>query len=257
MLIYFATLLTLADGLNRLGVVAWVSAGVSGLLVGYPPLLVMAALVAFFFLVHYLFASLTAHATAVLPALLAVGLAIPGMPVRTFVLLLAYALGLMGVIAPVRHRAGLRLLWQRLHRAEGFLAAGVHLRPHLPRRAAGGRDALPALDGGGACGAAERRRCRAEPVMGDDDGIRDPAIVLALGSADGACLPGPAGHRLRAGLCGAGGRALGPIRPAQLYRDVHGGRGRLHPLVLPALPARCGLRQADGDERGGRGDRRR
>ncbi len=100
MLVYFATLLTLADGLHRLGVVAWVSTGVSRILVGYPPLLVMMALVAFYFLVHYLFASLTAHATAVLPPLLAVGLALPGMPVRTYVLLLAYALGLMGVLTP-------------------------------------------------------------------------------------------------------------------------------------------------------------
>jgi len=100
MLIYFATLLTLADGLKTLGVVAWVSSGVSRLLVGYPPLLVMTVLVAFYFLVHYLFASLTAHATAVLPPLLAVGMSLPGMPVRTYVLLLAYALGLMGVLTP-------------------------------------------------------------------------------------------------------------------------------------------------------------
>ena len=100
MLIYFGTLLTLADGLNRLGVVAWVSAGVSSVLAGYHPLLVMAALVAFFFLVHYLFASLTAHAAAILPPLLAAGVALPGLPVRTYVLLLAYSLGLMGVITP-------------------------------------------------------------------------------------------------------------------------------------------------------------
>jgi citrate:succinate antiporter/L-tartrate/succinate antiporter len=100
MLFYFATLLTLADGLNRLGVITWVASGVSRFLTGYPPLFVMAVLVAFFFLVHYLFASLTAHASAVLPPLLATGMAIEGMPGRTFVLLLAYGLGLMGVITP-------------------------------------------------------------------------------------------------------------------------------------------------------------
>ena len=60
----------------------------------------MAILVAFFFLVHYLFASLTAHTTAVLPALLAAGAAVPGMPVGVFALLLAYSIGLMGVITP-------------------------------------------------------------------------------------------------------------------------------------------------------------
>jgi L-tartrate/succinate antiporter len=99
-LVYFATLLTLADGLNRVGVVAWYARGFSGVLTGFPPLVVLAALVAFFFGVHYLFASLTAHTTAVLPALLAAGAAVPGMPVRVFVLLLVYSIGLMGVLTP-------------------------------------------------------------------------------------------------------------------------------------------------------------
>ncbi len=100
MLIFFATLVTLADGLKTLGVVTWVSKGVSRILVDSPTLLAMIVLVAFYFLVHYLFASLTVHATAVLPPLLAVGLALPGMPARTYVLLLAYSLGLMGVLTP-------------------------------------------------------------------------------------------------------------------------------------------------------------
>lgn len=43
-LVYFATLLTLADGLNRVGVVAWFAGGVSGLLGGFPPLVALAAL---------------------------------------------------------------------------------------------------------------------------------------------------------------------------------------------------------------------
>jgi L-tartrate/succinate antiporter len=37
---------------------------------------------------------------AVLPTLLAAGLAFPGMPVRPLALLLVYAIGLMGVITP-------------------------------------------------------------------------------------------------------------------------------------------------------------
>ena len=57
-------------------------------------------LVSFFFLVHYMFASLTAHTMAVLPALLAAGAAFPGMPVRVLALLLVYSIGLMGVITP-------------------------------------------------------------------------------------------------------------------------------------------------------------
>jgi L-tartrate/succinate antiporter len=99
-LLYFGTLLTLADGLSRVGVVGWAARGVSGWLDGRHPLLVMAALVTFFFLVHYLFASLTSHVTAVFPALLAAGVDVPGIPVPAFALLLAYSLGLMGVITP-------------------------------------------------------------------------------------------------------------------------------------------------------------
>ena len=99
-LVWFATLLALADGLNRVGFVAWVAGGFAATLGGLPPGGVMVLLVAFFFVVHYMFASLTAHAAAVLPVVLATGAAVPGLPVKTFALLLVYSLGLMGVISP-------------------------------------------------------------------------------------------------------------------------------------------------------------
>ena len=53
-----------------------------------------------FFFVHYMFASLTAHTTAVLPVVLATAAAIPGLPMRKLALLLGFSLGLMGVITP-------------------------------------------------------------------------------------------------------------------------------------------------------------
>jgi L-tartrate/succinate antiporter len=99
-LIYFATLLALADGLERLGIVAWAAHGVSSLIVGTSPLVAIVVLVSFFFAAHYMFASLTAHTMAVLPALLAAGTAFPGMPVPVLSLLLVYSIGLMGVITP-------------------------------------------------------------------------------------------------------------------------------------------------------------
>jgi L-tartrate/succinate antiporter len=99
-LVYFATLLTLADGLQRVGVVIWMARLVSALLAGLSPLMVLAGLVVFFFLVHYLFASLTAHTAAVLPVVLATGASVPGLPIRTFVLLMGYSIGLMGVLTP-------------------------------------------------------------------------------------------------------------------------------------------------------------
>jgi L-tartrate/succinate antiporter len=99
-LVWFATLVTLAGGLNEVGFIRWVAEVFSRQLEGYPVMVVMGSLVAFFFLIHYMFASLTAHTAAVLPVVLAVGVAVPGMPVLPFALLLCYSLGLMGVITP-------------------------------------------------------------------------------------------------------------------------------------------------------------
>jgi L-tartrate/succinate antiporter len=97
---WFATLVVLADGLNKVGFVEWFGRTAAALLAGYPPTVVMISLVALFFFVHYMFASLTAHTTAVLPVILAAGVAVPGMPIRTFVLMLGFSLGIMGVITP-------------------------------------------------------------------------------------------------------------------------------------------------------------
>jgi citrate:succinate antiporter/L-tartrate/succinate antiporter len=99
-LVWFATLLALADGLNRVGFVAWIAKRFAPMLAGIHPIAAMAILVAFFFFVHYMFASLTAHAAAVLPVVLATGMAVPGLPVKAFALLLVYSLGLMGVLSP-------------------------------------------------------------------------------------------------------------------------------------------------------------
>jgi L-tartrate/succinate antiporter len=99
-LAWFATLVVLADGLNRVGFVGWFGSHAAGMLAGYSATTVMVMLVALFFGIHYFFASLTAHTTAVLPVILSVGLAVPNMPARTFALLLGYSLGIMGVLTP-------------------------------------------------------------------------------------------------------------------------------------------------------------
>jgi L-tartrate/succinate antiporter len=99
-LVLLATLFGLAEGLNKVGFVAWFANGSAAALVGLSPTVVMAALVAVFFLVHYMFASITAHVTAMLPVVLAAGAAVPGVPVKPFALLLCYSLGMMGIITP-------------------------------------------------------------------------------------------------------------------------------------------------------------
>jgi L-tartrate/succinate antiporter len=99
-LVWFATLVTLADGLQRVGFLHWFAARTVGALEGLPPTGQMLAIVLVFFVAHYMFASLTAHTTALLPVFLAVIAASPGLPVRPLALLLCYTLGLMGVLTP-------------------------------------------------------------------------------------------------------------------------------------------------------------
>ena len=97
---WFATLVALADGLTRVGFVAWFGQWVAGHLGGFHAGTAMVALVAVFYLAHYLFASSTAHTTALLPVMLAAGMGIPGIDLPVFALLLGTSLGLMGIITP-------------------------------------------------------------------------------------------------------------------------------------------------------------
>jgi L-tartrate/succinate antiporter len=99
-LVWFATLVALADGLARVGFVKWFAETVGAQMSGVSPTVAMLGLVAVFFFTHYLFASITAHVTAMLPVVLAVGLGIPEMDMRTLAMLLALTLGMMGILTP-------------------------------------------------------------------------------------------------------------------------------------------------------------
>jgi L-tartrate/succinate antiporter len=67
---------------------------------GLSPHLAMLILLAVFFLAHYLFASMDAYTTALLPVILVTGIAIPGVPVKEFAILLCIELEIMGIITP-------------------------------------------------------------------------------------------------------------------------------------------------------------
>src|SRR5947199_7376519 len=97
---YFTSLLTLSSGLNEIGFIKWVTEGYAKELAGLGPTVGLILLVSFFFWVHYFFSSITSHAAAVLPVVLAVGHSIPGLAYPTATLLCVYSLGLMGVISP-------------------------------------------------------------------------------------------------------------------------------------------------------------
>jgi L-tartrate/succinate antiporter len=99
-LAWFATLVALADGLNRVGFVKWFADTIGAQMGGFSPFTAMILLVLVFYFTHYLFASITAHVTAMLPVMLAVGMTIPGINMAEFALLLCLTLGIMGVLTP-------------------------------------------------------------------------------------------------------------------------------------------------------------
>ena len=95
-----ATLVTLSDGLYRTGLVGWFATTAAEAMSGLSPNLTIVGLVGVYFLSHYLFASLTAHATAMLPILLSLGLSMPGVPFEKLALLLGLTQGIMGILTP-------------------------------------------------------------------------------------------------------------------------------------------------------------
>jgi L-tartrate/succinate antiporter len=99
-LTWFATLVALADGLNKVGFVKWFADAVAAHMTGLSPSTALIALLLVFYFTHYLFASVTAHVTALLPVMLAVASTIPGLDMPLFALLLCLTLGIMGVLTP-------------------------------------------------------------------------------------------------------------------------------------------------------------
>jgi len=99
-LVWFATLVTMADGLNKVGFLKWFAGGAATAMSEYSVMAIVIMLTVVYFVVHYMFASLTAHTTALLPVLLTAAVAVPEMPVKLISLLFCYTLGLMGIISP-------------------------------------------------------------------------------------------------------------------------------------------------------------
>jgi L-tartrate/succinate antiporter len=99
-LVWFATLVALADGLNRTGFITWFAQWAGQHTTGISPDVASLGLLFIFYFGHYFFASTTAHATALLPVMLVIAGNVPGIDVRTFALQLCLTLGIMGIISP-------------------------------------------------------------------------------------------------------------------------------------------------------------
>lgn len=88
-LMWFAILVMMAGQLTEFGFIPWLSETVSGMVSGLSPAVIFIVLCLVYFYSHYLFASLTAHVTAMYPAFLGVALA-AGVPPLYAALALAY-----------------------------------------------------------------------------------------------------------------------------------------------------------------------
>ena len=100
MLAWVGTLVAMASGLKNTGFLAWCGKKAEVAMVGADPLAAVIVLVLAYFFVHYFFASLTAHATALLTLFVATGAAIPGVDAAQLALLLCFSHGIMGILTP-------------------------------------------------------------------------------------------------------------------------------------------------------------
>lgn len=100
-LIWFSSLVAMAAGLKKVGVLTWIGSSAEVHLATMSPTMLIISMLLLFFLLHYFFASTTAHTTALMPIFIAIAvkLVAPEQLVP-FSILLAGSLGLMGIITP-------------------------------------------------------------------------------------------------------------------------------------------------------------
>jgi len=100
--VWLGALITLADGLNRVGFVSWLAKLLAAQVKGLPFMTVLLIFLTVFFWSHYLFASVSAHITAMLPIFLATLNQVSGgiLPPKTLGMLLVLYTGSMGVMSP-------------------------------------------------------------------------------------------------------------------------------------------------------------
>jgi L-tartrate/succinate antiporter len=97
-LVWFATMVTLASGLGETKFLEWLAQSIAPALEGLSLSVAIVALVGVYFFLHYFFASITAHTASMLPVFIGIAVTIPGLSDKSWALLLAYPLGLMGVL---------------------------------------------------------------------------------------------------------------------------------------------------------------
>ena len=98
--IFLASLIGLADGLRIVGFLKWFATMTTTVMSDLPITWMMILLVVVFFYAHYMFGTISAHTSALLPVFLAATMTVPGMPLKPMAMLLCYTLGIMGILTP-------------------------------------------------------------------------------------------------------------------------------------------------------------
>jgi divalent anion:Na+ symporter, DASS family len=138
-MIWFGGLIAMADGLNRYGVTRWLAGGIASHLHGDWPWVLLLLCLAYFYL-HYFFASMTAHVTAMYAPFLAVAVG-AGAPAVLSALVLAYVSSLNACLthystgpAPILFGAGYveQGTWWKLGMAVSWIYLAVWLGVGLP-----------------------------------------------------------------------------------------------------------------------------
>jgi L-tartrate/succinate antiporter len=100
-LIWFASLVAMASGLKKVGILSWIGNSAEVHLSGMTPMMLILSMLILFFVLHYFFASTTAHTTALMPIFLAIAMKLMSPEdLVPFSILLAGSLGVMGIITP-------------------------------------------------------------------------------------------------------------------------------------------------------------
>jgi L-tartrate/succinate antiporter len=100
-LIWFASLVAMAAGLKKVGILDWIGTNTEVYLSGMSPMMLILSMLILFFVLHYFFASTTAHTTALMPIFLAIAMNLMSAEqLVPFSILLAGSLGVMGIITP-------------------------------------------------------------------------------------------------------------------------------------------------------------
>jgi len=118
-LVWFSTLVALASGLKDVGILAWIGKMAETSLSGLSPMAMMVSMIIVFFVLHYFFASVTAHVTALIPIFVVIAVKfIAPEQIPAFMILLGGSLGIMGIITP--YGTGPSPLWY----GAGYISQG-------------------------------------------------------------------------------------------------------------------------------------